>query len=295
MSTLIHNNLVTNLDVCPECLQTDPSSGKVSKKWLHWKRMFNNFLVVLPQRPPSIFQHMEECTEHEAAVGILQALFVKPWNERLPLIKAIQEDQHQLQRPSSDEQKKKYFLMVVDEYSRFLFVFPCLDVSTNMVLKCLTSLFSLVGMPAYVHSDLGASSMSWELCKIFLSLTGVASSWTTSYNLEGNGKAERYNGMIWKGVTMSLKTKNLPLKNWQDVLPVCSLLCTVTNETPHERFFGFSRRLSTGTSIPTWLATPRLVYIKHQVCTSKMDPLIDEVELLQVNRHYAHVRYPDGR
>ena len=30
---------------------------------------------------PAIFQHIEECTEYEAAVGILQALFVKPMNE----------------------------------------------------------------------------------------------------------------------------------------------------------------------------------------------------------------------
>ena len=56
--------------------------------------------------------------------------------------------------------------MVVDEYSRFPFVFPCPDVSTNTVVKCLTSLFSLVGMPAYVHSDRGASFMSRELHEI---------------------------------------------------------------------------------------------------------------------------------
>ena len=37
------------------------------------------------------------------------------------------------------------------------------------------------------------------------------------------------------------------------------------------------------------------VYIKRQVHTSKMDPFVDEVELLQANPHYAHVRYPDGR
>ena len=105
--------------------------------------------------------------------------------------------------------------------------------------------------------------------------------------------------MIWKAVSMSLKSKNLPLKNWQDVLPdvlhsARSLLCTATNETPHKRFFGFSRRSSAGASIPTWLATLGPVYIKRQVRTSKMDPLVDEVELLQANPHYAHVRYPDG-
>lgn len=141
--------------------------------------------------------------------------------------------------------------------------------------------------------------MSREL-REFLSSKGVASSRTTSYNPEGNGQAERCNGMIWKAVTMTLKSKNLPLKNWQDVLPdvlhsVRSLLCAATGETPHERFFGFPRRSSAGASIPTWLATPGPVYFKRQVRTSKMDPLVDEVELLQANPHYAHVRYPDGR
>ena len=77
----------------PERLETDPNSGEASKEWLHWKRTFDNFLAVLPQDDldklsvlanfvsPSIFQHIEECTEYEAAVGILQALFVKPRNE----------------------------------------------------------------------------------------------------------------------------------------------------------------------------------------------------------------------
>ena len=73
-----------------ERLETDPISGEASKEWLHWKRTFDNFLVVLPQRDlnklsvlakyvsPSIFQHIKDCTEYEAAAGILQALFVEP-------------------------------------------------------------------------------------------------------------------------------------------------------------------------------------------------------------------------
>ena len=65
--------------------------------------------------------------------------------------------------------------------------------------------------------------------------------------------------------------------------------------TPLERFFGFSRRSSAGASIPTWPATPGPLYMKCQVHTSKMDPRVEEVELLQANPHYAQVRYPDGR
>ena len=143
--------------------------------------------------------------------------------EKVPLIKATQPFERiniDFKGPLPTNNGNRYFLMVVDEYSRFPFVFPCPDVSTNTVVKCLTSLFSLVGMPAYVHSDRGASFMSRELHE-FLSSKGVASSRTTSYNPEGNGQAERCNGVIWKAVTMSLKSKNLPLKNWQDVSLMC--------------------------------------------------------------------------
>ena len=99
---------------------------------------------------------------------------------------------------------------------------------------------------------------------------------------------------------MSLKSNNLHTKYWQVVRPdvlhsIRSLLCTATNETPHERFFRFPRRSSSGASIPTWMAGPGAVLLKRHVRSTKADPLVDEVELLQANPHYAFVRYPDGR
>ena len=99
---------------------------------------------------------------------------------------------------------------------------------------------------------------------------------------------------------MSLKSKNLKTEQWQLVLPdvlhsIRSLLCTATNETPHERFMNFSCRSSTGSSIPSWLAEPGPVYVKQHVRHSKFDPLVEKVYVLQANPHYAHIRYPDGR
>ena len=141
--------------------------------------------------------------------------------DKVPFIKATQPFERiniDFKGPLLTNNRNKYFLMVFDEYSRFPLVFPCPDVSTNTVIKCLTSLLSLVGMPAYVHSDRGASFMSREL-REFLSSKGVALSRTTSYKPEGNAQAERCNGVIWKAGTTSLRSKNLPLKNWQDVLP----------------------------------------------------------------------------
>ena len=158
-------------------------------------------------------------------------------------------------------------------------MFPCSDISTSTVIKCLTTLFLLFGMPAYVHSDRGASFMSHEL-QAFLRGKGVATSRTTSYNPAGNGQVERYNGIVWKAVEMSLKSKNLHTKYWQVVLPdvlhsIRSLLCTATNEN--------------------WMTEPGTVLLKRHDRPNKADPLVDEVKLLQANSHYAFVRYPDGR
>ncbi len=178
-------------------------------------------------------------------------------------------------------------------------MFPCKDVSTTTVIKCLCQLFSLFGMPAYIHSDRGSSFMSEEL-RQFLMSRGVATSRTTPYNPACNGQVERYNGTIWKTIRMALETGGLPVTHWQDVLPdalhsIISLLCTATNNTPHERFFRFERRSSTGGSVPTWLSTPGPVLLKRHVRANKTDPLVDEVQLLQANPQYAHIRHADGR
>ena len=66
-------------------------------------------------------------------------------------------------------------------------------------------------MPAYVHSDSGSSFMSEEL-RQFLVSKGIATSHIT-------GQVEKYNGTVWKAVTMALKTRGLPITHWQEVLP----------------------------------------------------------------------------
>ena len=56
-----------------------------------------------------------------------------------------------------------YMLTIIDEHSWFPFVYPCPTTDTNTVTTCLSQLFSLFAMPAYVHSDRGPSFMSTEL------------------------------------------------------------------------------------------------------------------------------------
>ena len=153
-------------------------------------------------------------------------------------------------------------------------------------------------MPAYIHTDQGANFMSKEL-KDFLISKNVATSRTTPYNPQGNGQCEKLNGTLWKAITLSLKSRGLPQSCWQDVLPdalhsIRSLLCTSTNTTPHERMFLFQRRSSTGTSIPSWLTDAETALLKRHVRKSKQEDLVDEVEIIDVNPTYAHVKTRDG-
>ena len=153
-------------------------------------------------------------------------------------------------------------------------------------------------MPGYVHSDRGQSLISDEL-KAFLNDRGVATSRTSAYNPQGNGQVERYNGIIWKAVSLALESRGLPASNWEQVLPdalhsIRSLLCTATNSTPHERLFTFQRRSSSGHSVPSWLTTAETAFLRKRARQSKYEPQVEEVEVLHANPQYAHVRLPSG-
>ena len=200
--------------------------------------------------------------------------------------------------PLPTNTRNQYLLTIVDEYSRFPFAVPCPDTSADSVIKSLDPLFATFGLPSFIHSDQGSAFMSKEL-KSYLNSLGIATSRTTPYNPQGNGQVERYNGIIWKAVTMALKTRNLKTTEWELVLnaalhSIRSLLCTATNCTPHERMFHHSRRTPTGTSMPSWLVAGP-VLLKRHVRQSKYDPLVDEVELIEANPQYAVVRNNDGR
>jgi hypothetical protein len=201
--------------------------------------------------------------------------------------------------PLPSASRNKYMLTVIDEYSRFPFVFPCRDISASSVITSLQQLFGVFGAPSFIHSDRGSCFMSQEL-KTWLSSLGVVTSRTTPYNPRGNGQIERFNGTVWKTIQLALKDRGLPITRWEEVLAdtlhaIRSLLCTATNATPHERMFAFPRRSTNGLSTPTWLLNPGKVLLRQFVRRSKFDPLVEEVSLLEGNSEYAHIRYPDGR
>ena len=194
--------------------------------------------------------------------------------------------------------KHKYLLIVVDEFSRFPFAFPCSNMMTETVIQCLSELFCLFGYPLYMHSNRGAFFMSQEL-KRYLTECGIASSKTTPYNPTGNAQCERINQTIWRTIKLLLRTYKESENCWEAVLPealhaVCSLLCTATNATPHEHFLGFNQRSTSGRALPSFLIQPGPVLLR-QFIRSKNDPLVEEVKLLDANLSYSYVRFANGQ
>ena len=94
----------------------------------------------------------------------------------------------------------------------------------------------------------------------------------------------------------STDSQKFVITSWEIVLPdelhsVQSLISTSINCTPHGRMFKFKRRTSTGTSLPKWLSHPGPVFLKWHLQLSKYDPLVGEVELIEGNTSYAHIRH----
>ena len=199
--------------------------------------------------------------------------------------------------PLSSSSRNRYLLTVVDEYSRFPFAFPCADVAAPTVIKHLTNLFSVFGNPSLVNSDRGTAFMSEEQ-KGFLHSRSIATSRTTAFNPQG--QVERYNSIIWQTVSLAIRARNLSIVNWKKVLDMAlhyirSLLSTSTNGTPHERLFNFQRKSATRDSIPTWLTRSKSALLKRHLRRSKYEPLVETVDILEVNPNYAHVRFNNGR
>ena len=250
---------------------------------------------------PYSVEDVKKVTQNCPDCAIIKPRFHKP-REPQHLIKALAPFERlnmDFKGPLPSDGKNKYLLTIVDEYSRYPFAFPVADTSTKSVRKCLLTIFGLFGMPSYVHSDNGSGFISQEL-KSFLLERGVATSRSTRYNPPGNGQIEKYNGTIWKAIQLALKTQKLPSTHWEYVLTdalhsVRSLLCTATNETPHERMFKFPRKSTNGNSVPSWLIHDRKALMKRHVRHSKYEPLVEEVDVLDVNPQTSHIRTSDGR
>ena len=194
---------------------------------------------------------------------------------------------------------RTFLLTVVDEYSRFPFAFPLKEITSAAIISCLRSLFSIFGCPSYIHTDRGRQFVSQEFQQ-FCYENGIARSQSSPYHPIGNGQSERYNGVIWKAVSCLIESRKLPLSHWETVLgealsSIRTLLCTATNETPHERLFLYTRKEAFMHHIPEWLHTDNYVYLRNFV-RNKSEPLVNKVRVVDViSSKVVNIQHENGR
>ncbi|GAA56325.1 coiled-coil domain-containing protein 55 [Clonorchis sinensis] len=58
--------------------------------------------------------------------------------------------------------------------------------------------------------------------------------------------------------------------------------------------FHHNRKSAVGTSLPQWLLSPGPVLMRRNTRSSKYEPVVEEVELLECNPEYAYVRHSNG-
>ena len=197
--------------------------------------------------------------------------------------------------------KTQYLLTVVDELSRFPFAFLLRNITSSSVIKSLSTLFAIFGTPGFIHPDPGAQFLSSEF-QNFCRQNGVATSKTTPYYPQGNGRNERYNGIVWKAVQCLLQSTNRPISVWKCVLlsalsSIWTLINTFTKASPHDRFLCFKRGepLIRPSSSAPWLRVDTPAYFRKFVRAKDQAPVVPVHISEVVYSHLARVSFGDGR
>ena len=184
----------------------------------------------------------------------------------------------------------------LDSLLRTLYDVRSMD--ANTVIKCLSTLFALVGFPKFLHSDNGTSFMSTAV-KDYLFSCNIATSHSTIYHPTGNSQCERFVGTIWKSVLLQLHEQKLPDSSWNLVLDsalgnIRALLKVSTNMTHHERFFQHTRSLGFSKLKAKDYSDQKDAYVRKFV-RNKTDPLVEPVQILNKNPFYSEICYKNGR
>ncbi|CAL1672464.1 unnamed protein product [Lasius platythorax] len=138
--------------------------------------------------------------------------------------------------------KYRHILVIIDAFTKFVWLFPTKSTGTNEVIESLETLFNLLGHPKRIISDRGTAFTSQNFSKYIEEndvkhvMTAVAFSWA-------NGQVERVNRFL-KAILS--KITNDPTE-WKKQLTVVQHVINNTlhkaiNSTPSKALFGFNQR-----------------------------------------------------
>jgi transposase InsO family protein len=122
----------------------------------------------------------------------------------------------------------EYILVVIDNFSRFVELYPLTSVGASEAAERLLEFASRYGQPLQILSDGGTQFLNdtvQELCKLLQVNTIVA----TPYSKQENGIVERANKEVLRHLRAFLADSKI-LESWSSYLP---LIQRIMNSTPH--------------------------------------------------------------
>lgn len=141
-------------------------------------------------------------------------------------------------------QNHKWCLTVVDQFSRFPFVYPLKSLKPQEICQCFLQIFSTFGIPSQIVTDMGTNFTS-QLNLEFSRLFGFEHELCIAGRKESTGLAERMNANIEKILHQILISDKK--RNWPNLCPLIAwALRDAVNETtgltPFEIVFGHNAR-----------------------------------------------------
>jgi len=153
-----------------------------------------------------------------------------------------------------DEGGYRYIFTIIDCFSRYLTVYPSINISAEEAAEAILIHMSNYGTPCQILSDRGSEYVN-KVIKELLDNTGVDQILTIAYSKEENSIVERANKEVNRWIKDILYGIQIPMKEWKKTLPFVQRLHNASviksiGCTPADIIFGKSVNLDRGIIIP---------------------------------------------
>jgi hypothetical protein len=137
---------------------------------------------------------------------------------------------------STKSHKYKQVLVVVDTFSNYTMLYPCVSTGAEEAAECLVDFCSRFKIPNWLVSDSGAAFIS-NVMETLCSSLKLQRHVVATYHHSGNGIVERSIRWILHIFTTVLTELRIPPEEWIKVLP---LVQSCINSAPRESLSGYS-------------------------------------------------------
>ena len=141
---------------------------------------------------------------------------------------------------------KRYVLMVIDQFTRWLEIIPLVTQDAQSVTQAFFEQYVVrFGVPVMIHTDQGRN-FEGDLFQAFCALLEVVKTRTTPYRPSSNGQVERYNQLVLNFLRCFLGRKQ---QEWDTFLPVLGM-CIRSTVNRHTGFTPNFLRLGQEVNMP---------------------------------------------